>query len=467
MVELDEGEFDMSIYEDVLEHPENFSFEIETLGECKIASPVRNPVFVEEGSRIYMDFSVERQKAQMARGIEPASFEEAGPHRKIFHDPAWSRAAILTAGGLCPGLNHVIKGLVEILTLDYGIKTIYGIRYGYRGLVSEHDLTPIMLDNDAVDTIHTLGGTILGSSRGQQNTEEIIDTLVRMNINLLFCIGGDGSLRAARDIAEGCKKRKLSISVVGVPKTIDNDLNFVGRSFGFETAVSATSPIIQAAHMEAKGTVNGIGLVKLMGRDSGFITAYAAVANPIVNFCLVPEEPFELEGKHGLLAALERRFKVKNHAVILVAEGAGQDLIKGASERRDASGNILKKDIGEFLRDKITAHFKSIGVETSVKYFDPSYSIRSIPAVGADAIRCYMLARAAVHAAMAGRTNCVVGDISRSETYTLIPIPLAVVERQKLDLDGDLWRTVLDTTSQKFYFYPETLNQKKIDARNL
>ena len=457
----------MSIYEEVLENPQKFNLRIDCLGECKIPSPVRNPVFVEEDSRIYSDYSATRRKAHLARGIEPASFEEAGPHRKIFHDPAWSRAAILTAGGLCPGLNHVIKGLVEILTLDYGIKTIYGIRYGYRGLVATHDLSPILLDNDSVDMIHTLGGTILGSSRGQQDTDEIIDTLVRMNINLLFCIGGDGSLRAARDIAEGCEKRKLAISVVGVPKTIDNDLNFVGRSFGFETAVSATSPIIEAAHMEAKGTVNGIGLVKLMGRDSGFITAYAAVANPVVNFCLVPEQQFALEGEHGLLAALERRFKVKNHAVILVAEGAGQDLIKGEAERRDASGNILKKDIGEFLRDKITAHFKSIGVETSVKYFDPSYSIRSIPAVGADAIRCYMLARAAVHAAMAGRTNCVVGDISRSETYTLVPIPLAVVERQKLNLDGDLWRTVLDTTSQNFYFNPESLSKTKIDVRNL
>ena len=456
----------MSIYEDVLQNPDKFCLNIDTLGECKIPSPVRNPVFVEEGARIYIDYDVARQKGHLARGVEPASFEKAGPHRMIFHDPAWSRAAILTAGGLCPGLNHVIKGLVEILTLDYGIKTIYGIRYGYRGLVSEHNLTPLMLDNDVVDTVHTLGGTILGSSRGQQDTMKIVDTLERMNINILFCIGGDGSLRAARDIAEACKDRRLAVSVVGVPKTIDNDLNFVGRSFGFETAVAETSRIIQAAHIEAKGTVNGIGLVKLMGRDSGFITAYAAVANPIVNFCLVPEQPFVLDGEHGLLTALERRFKSKNHAVILVAEGAGQDLIEGEPVRCDASGNILKKDIGEFLRDKITAHFKAIGVETSVKYFDPSYTIRSIPAVGADAIRCYMLARAAVHAAMAGRTNCVVGDINRSESYTLVPIALAASERQKLNLNGDLWRTVLDTTSQNFYFNPSSFS-KRIDARNL
>lgn len=457
----------MTIYEKVLENPSEFNLNIDSLGECKIPSPVRNPVFVEEGSRLYLDYNVARQRRHLDAGIEPASFEECGPHRKIFHDPAWSRAAILTAGGLCPGLNHVIKGLVEILTLDYGIETIYGIKYGYRGLVAEHDLTPVLLNNDEVDTIHNLGGTILGASRGQQDTKKIVETLMRMNINLLFCIGGDGSLRAARDITAECKARGLSISVVGIPKTIDNDLNFVGRSFGFETAVAATSPVIESAHMEAKGCINGVGLIKLMGRDSGFITAYAAVANPVVNFCLIPEQHFDLEGEHGLLAALERRFAVKNHAVILVAEGAGQDLIADGVQTKDASGNILKKDIGEFLKTKITEHFKAKGEEISVKYFDPGYSIRSIPAAGADAIRCYMLARAAVHAAMAGRTGCVVGDINRGETYTLVPVELAVTERQKLSLNSSLWRTVLDTTSQNFYFHPEALSKSRIDARNL
>lgn len=445
----------MSIYSEVLANPEKYNLNVDKLGECRIASPVRNPLFVDENERVFITASANVIDDLKKRGVEPPSFELAGPRRKIFHDPAWSRAAILTAGGLCPGLNHVIKGIVEILSFDYGIKTIYGIRYGYKGLVANQDMTPYMLDPDVVDTIHTLGGTILGASRGQQDTPEIVETLVRMNINLLFCIGGDGSLRAARDIAEECRKRNLSISVIGVPKTIDNDLNFVGRSFGFETAVTATEPVIQAAHMEAKGCHNGIGLVKLMGRDSGFIAAYATIASPVVNFCLVPEEHFDLEGPRGLLAALERRLKQKDHAVIIVAEGAGQDLIKSDTEVRDASGNLLKKDVGEFLKQKISAYFKAKGIESSVKYFDPSYSIRSIPAVGADAILCYMLARAAVHAAMAGCTNCVVGDIHGGGTYSLVPIPLAVVERQKIDLNGDLWRAVLDTTCQADYFDQE------------
>ena len=444
----------MNIFEDVITHPDQFDFQVECLGPCNIPSPVRNPAFIREGTRKLLTNDVEVLDRCSAAGIPPPTFEASGAHAKIFHDPAWSRAAILTAGGLCPGLNHVIKGLVEILQFDYGIKTIYGIRYGYRGLVARHNLAPMMLDTDVVDTIHTLGGTVLGSSRGQQDTGEIVDTLARMNINLLFCIGGDGTLRAASDISAESRRRGLSVSVVGVPKTIDNDLNFVGRSFGFETAVAATSPVIEAAHMEARGSVRGVGLVKLMGRDSGFIAAYATVAHPVVNFCLIPEEHFELDGDQGLLAALERRFETKSHVVIVAAEGAGQYLIKGEEQSRDLSGNLKKKDIGEFLRQAISGHFQKIGVEITMKYFDPSYTIRSVPAAGADSIRCYMLARAAVHAAMAGRTNCVVGN-AHGNDYTLVPIALAAVERQKVDLGGDLWRAVLDATSQQSLFCPD------------
>ncbi len=452
----------MSIIEKIISNPTEYSLNVETLGPCKIESPVRNRDFIEDDERILVTENVkDLQHATERLGLTP-SFERAGPHHKIFHDPAWSRVGIVTAGGLCPGLNHVIKGLVEILMFDYGIKTIYGIRYGYAGLIPRFGYEPIMLDTDNVDTIHEQGGTMLGSSRGQQDTGEIVDTLARMNINLLFCIGGDGSLRCGRDIADECKRRRLAVSVIGIPKTIDNDLHFVGRSFGFETAVGEATQIIQAAHTEAKGTFNGIGLVKLMGRDSGFITAYASLANPVVNFCLIPELDFEMDGPHGLLAALDCRFdRYKDHAVIVVAEGAGQRHIAGEPERRDASGNILKKDIGEYLKQRITEHFKSIKREASVKYFDPSYTIRSVPAKGTDAIRCYMLARNAVHAAMAGRTNCVVGN--QDDWYTLVPIRLATIERQKVNLNSDLWRAVLDATGQTLYFTGATRNNGVIN----
>lgn len=436
--------------EKIAADPERYSCQVETLGPCKIDSPVRNQDFIDEGERILTNENEAFMRLREQQLGHLPTFERAGPLPRIFHDPAWTRVGIVTAGGLCPGLNNVIKGLVETLCFGYGVKTVYGIRYGYAGLVPRFGYEPLLLNPDVVDTIHAQGGTILGSSRGQQPTEEIVDTLVRMNINVLFCVGGDGSLRCAGDVADECKRRGLKISVVGIPKTIDNDLQFVGRSFGFETAVGVASDIIGLAHVEAKGTPNGIGLVKLMGRDSGFIAAYAAVANPVVNFCLVPEMSFALEGQDGLLAALEKRFAVgKGHAVIVVAEGAGQDLISGGSET-DASGNVLKKDIGAYLKERISAHFRAKGVPSSVKYFDPSYTIRSVPAHGTDAIRCYLLARNAVHAAMAGRTNCVVGSVG--ESHTLVPIRLATIERQKLSLTGDLWRSVIGSTGQEFYF---------------
>ncbi|MCL1856834.1 MAG: ATP-dependent 6-phosphofructokinase [Kiritimatiellaeota bacterium] len=437
--------------QEVLSRPQEYKLDVDRLGECTVDSPVQDSTFVEDDRRMALTCDMAVIARLQAEGQGIPSFEAAGARRKIFHDPKWSRAAIVTAGGLCPGLNDVIKGLVQILWFDYGIQHIFGIRYGLEGFIPSCGHEPIILTPDDVDEIHSHGGTILGSSRGAQDTATIVGTLSRLNINLLFCIGGDGTLRACRDIAEEAQRRRLNISVVGVPKTIDNDLNFIGRSFGFETSVYATNAVITSAHIEAKGAHRGIGLVKLMGRDSGFIAAYASLANSVVNLCLIPEVPFTMEGEHGLLAAVERRLgNGKTHAVIVVAEGAGQELLAGGEERRDASGNLLKKDIGEFLRHEIDAHFTKIGNPVTVKYFDPSYSIRSVPAQGTDAIHCYMLARYAVHAAMAGRTNCVIGAMHSH--FSHVPIALATKERQKIDPASDLWRSVLDATRQNSYF---------------
>ncbi|MBQ3289193.1 MAG: ATP-dependent 6-phosphofructokinase [Kiritimatiellae bacterium] len=440
----------VDVMDRIASDPSRYSCEIATLGECTISSPLRHHKYVDDGERIFAIENESKARRASERLGHLPTFERTGPRKRIFHDPSWTRVGIVTAGGLCPGLNTVIKGLVEILDFDYGVRNVYGIRYGYAGLNPKYGYEPMLLNADAVDTIHEVGGTVLGSSRGQQPADVMVETLVRMNINILFCIGGDGSLRCASDIAAEVTRRGLKISVVGIPKTIDNDLMFVGRSFGFETAVARAAEVIRSAHVEAKGTPHGVGLVKLMGRDSGFIAAAASIANPVVNFCLVPEVRFELSGERGLLRALERRFAAgKSHAVVVVAEGAGQELLEGAEER-DASGNVLKKDIGDFLRREIAAYFKAKAFDMSVKYFDPSYIIRSCPAQGTDAIRCYGLARAAVHAAMAGRTNCVVGNIG--ESYALVPISLATIERQKLDADGQVWRSVLDATGQEFYF---------------
>ena len=420
-------------------------FKISTLGEPLLKSPLTQCAFVKEGSSVVYETDAATLQGYVERKEAIPSFELAGPREKIFHDPAWSRAAILTAGGLCPGLNEVIKFLTLTLKQRYQVPIVYGIRYGYRGLNPAYGLSPIILDEQVVDDIHEAGGTILGSSRGEEDVSVCVDTLVRMNVNMLFCIGGDGTSRGAHAIAEEVAKRKLCISVIAIPKTIDNDISFIDTSFGFATAVLHAGRAVTGVHNEASGAYNGVGLVKVMGRDSGFIAASATVANPFVNYCLVPEEDFNLEeGEHALLPHLLERLNRRHHAVIMVAEGAGQKFFEEGKEQRDASGNVLKKDIGPLLKEKITAYCKAHNTEVSVKYFDLGYTIRSVQAEGADAIFCGILAQNAVHAAMSGRTDMIMGHWAGK--FTHVPISLATRARKKIQLDSPLWTSVKSIT---------------------
>lgn len=439
--------------EEIISNPNSHDLTGKCLGACSVDNPMTGQRFVDDGQKVVLITDSEQIRALHKLGYEPPALEQAGPRRKIYHDPAWTRAAIVTCGGLAPGLNAVIKGLVQVLHFDYGVRNIFGIPYGYRGLNPAFRHAPMHLTPEIVDTLHEEGGTVLGSSRGEQPPEIMVDTLQRLNINILFCVGGDGTLRGAHAIQEEIERRKLPISVVGIPKTIDNDLNLVDRTFGFETAVYKAAEIIANAHVEARGAYNGLSIVKLMGRDSGFITAYATLANTVVNLCLIPEVPFRLDGQEGLLEAIERRFRNgKTHCVMVVAEGAGQELFQGVPEVKDASGNVLKNDIGDFLCQRIRDHFDMLGLDLGIKYFDPSYSIRSVPAQGTDAIFCYQLAENAVHAAMAGRTDIVVGSTAGS--FTHVPIPYATFQRKKVDTNGPLWHAVLSATRQEDYFRP-------------
>ena len=417
------------------------NFLIPTLGEPKLASPLTEAAFIANDERVLYNTDVNEVLREAAKPDELLSFERAGARKKIFHDPARSRAAILTAGGLCPGLNEVIKSLTIILINRYGVKDVYGIPYGYRGLNPANGLLPIPLTPETVDTIHESGGTILGSSRGAEPVPALADALVGLGVNMLFCIGGDGTARGAHELSQELLKRKLPISVIAIPKTVDNDISFIDQSFGFSTAVRTAGGIITGAHNEAKGAYNGVALIKVMGRDSGFIAAYSSLANPYVNYCLIPEEKFTLrEGPHALLPHLEQRLAKKHHAVIMVAEGAGQEFFANAAERRDASGNKLHNDIGTFLKSEIIAYFKERGVELTLKYFDPGYSIRSVQAEGEDSVFCSLLAQSAVHAAMSGRTDMMVGHWAGH--FTHVPIPLTTSSRKKVDLKGQLWNGV-------------------------
>jgi 6-phosphofructokinase 1 len=420
----------------------DLDFSIETLGECRIPSPMKGVPFVGERTHVLYHSNFEDIQPYLEKSKEPPTFEMAGPREKIFFDTSKLKCGIVTCGGLCPGQNDVIRAIVMSLHYHYGVQTVFGYRFGFEGLSHKYGHTPMELDPDVVDDIHKWGGTILGSSRGPQDVADMVDTLERMNVGLLFTIGGDGTLKGAQAIAEEIARRHVKIGIVGIPKTIDNDISYVAKSFGFETAVSYTRTAIYGAHTEALGVRNGVGLVKLMGRYSGYIAAYASLANNDVNFCLVPEVPFSLE---VFLEALRKRLEARGHAVIVVGEGAGQDLMERTSEK-DASGNIKLEDIGVFLKEKIKGYFEKIDAEVNLKYIDPSYTIRSVPANPSDSAFCLVLGHDAVHAGMTGRTNMLVGYWNQQ--FTHVPICMAVSKRKQIDPSGRLWSDVLSSTGQ-------------------
>ncbi|MFM9059414.1 MAG: ATP-dependent 6-phosphofructokinase [Planctomycetaceae bacterium] len=427
---------------------------VKSLGPCRIDSPLKALVesrqttahYVAEDDRVLFHDTARLAAAAGLPIADLPGFEPAGPRRSIFFDAAKIRAGIVTCGGLCPGLNDVIRGVVMELTHHYGVQRIHGFRSGYQGFIPRHGHDVLDLTPAAVSSIDEDGGTILGTSRGSQDPHEIVDCLERMNIDALFVIGGDGTIRGAMQIAAVVAERGRNIAVVGIPKTIDNDIPYIDQSFGFQTAFGEAAKSIRAAHVEAKASPNGVGLVRLMGRHSGFIACYAALAEPDANYVLIPEVPFTLDGPHGLLDHLLARVRRSRHAVIVVAEGAGQDLVPESVAGVDASGNRKLTDIGLFLRERIAAHFAAAGVELNLKYIDPSYAIRSVSANPYDSVYCLRLAQNAVHAALAGRTEMVVGRWHGR--YVHIPMSLAVSHRNQVAPEGDLWLAVLEATGQ-------------------
>ncbi|MDZ4165213.1 MAG: ATP-dependent 6-phosphofructokinase [Smithellaceae bacterium] len=424
-----------------------YDFTISSLGECMVDSPISVGYFIDDSKRILFNSYVSDCLSQTGPDGKPLSLEVAGPRRKIFFDPTITKAAIVTCGGLCPGINDVIRAIVMELYYRYGVKNIIGIRYGFQGLIPSFGHPILELNPESVNDIHTKGGSILSSSRGRQDVMEIVKALKRMNVDIFFCIGGDGTMRAARMITEELTHRGLNISVIGIPKTIDNDLNLVPKTFGFDTAISEAVKAIQSAHVEAEGAPMGIGLVKIMGRQSGQIAASAALAQRDVNYVLIPEVPFDLEGERGLLASLEMRLRERGHCVILVAEGAGQDLLRNNNRQNetDASGNPKLLDVGIHLKGEIEGHFRKLGKEINLKYIDPSYMIRSVPANASDSIYCGALGQYAAHAGMAGKTGMLVAFMR--DEYIHLPFRL-ISSGTQLDPTGNIWMRVLESTGQ-------------------
>ena len=418
---------------------------IPTLGPAKIPSSLNYCRFIDQDETLELNLTEEESDIPGAHGV-PQRFEKAGPRGKLYFDSSKVKCAIVTCGGLCPGINDVIRAIVMDAYHHYHVASVIGIRYGLQGFIPKYGHDILELTSHNVSNFHVFGGTELGSSRGPQDPVEIVDALERMNVGVLFMIGGDGTMKAAARIVEEIRQRNSRISIIGIPKTIDNDINFVGKSFGFDTAVEKATEAIACAHVEATGAYNGIGMVKVMGRESGFIAAQATLALKEVNFVLVPENPFSLDGPDGLLDQLEKRLRKRHHAVIVVAEGAGQHLCE-ASGRTDASGNPLLCDICGILVARIKEHFKARDMEVTMKFIDPSYIIRSVPANANDRVYCGFLGQNAVHAAMAGKTGMVVSRLQ--SRFVHVPLELVTMKRKKLNISSDYWRAVIESTGQE------------------
>ena len=418
---------------------------IEKLGKCKISNPMHRSLFINDDDKILFTSQLKNLKPYIEVCGEIPSFEMAGPRENIFFDPSKISCGIVTCGGLCPGINDVIRAIVMSLYHHYGVRTIWGFRYGFEGMAPKYGHHPLALTPEVVREIHNRGGTILGSSRGPQDVSSMVDTLEQMHISTLYAIGGDGTMRGSTAICEEINKRGLMMNVIGVPKTIDNDISYIDMSFGYITAVEASNTSTYTAYIEAMGARNGIGLVKLMGRDSGFIAASASLANNVVNFCLVPEVEFSLE---GFLASLKKRITRRGYAVIVAGEGAGQNLMLENRKElgTDLSGNLKLGDIGLFLKEKICDFFKKENIDITLKYIDPSYTIRSMPANAYDSSFCLLLGYNAVHAGMTGRTNMFIGHSHNQ--FTHVPVPLAAYERKRIDPLGRMWEDVISCTGQ-------------------
>lgn len=417
---------------------------IPTLGTPKFPSPIHFNVNEEARIPVHAIFTPGEPLP------EEILFEIAGPRSKLFFDPANTRAALVTCGGLCPGLNNVIRSVFLALHYSYGIKEVLGFQNGYQGLDPDLGEEPLVLTPELVEDIHKEGGTMLNTSRGPVNTVRAVDNLIQRGIDILFTIGGDGTQKGGYDLYLEAKRRGHPLAVVGIPKTVDNDVPFVSRTFGYLTAIEQACKVIECSHTEAHSVENGISIVKLMGRHAGFIASGSTIASQDVNFTLVPEIPFKLDGPLGFLAALKQRVLKRKHAVIVVAEGAGQDLLKNAGDEYDASGNIKLKDIGLFLKEQIAAYFKAENIPATLRYFDPNYIIRSVRADSEDAILCDFYARNAVHAAMSGRTGLLVG--LHHDVFIHVPVELLATRKKRIDPKSQLWHAVLSSTGQPAVF---------------
>lgn len=224
------------------------------------------------------------------------------------------RIATLTSGGDCPGLNAVIRGIVRTASTEFD-STVVGYEDGWVGLMEDRRVQ--LYDDENIDRILLRGGTILGTGRlhpdkFKNGLDQIKANLADAGVDALIPIGGEGTLKGAQWLSQN------GIPVVGVPKTIDNDVNGTDFTFGFDTAVSVATDAIDRLHTTAESH-NRVMIVEVMGRHVGWIALHAGMAGG-AHYTVIPEAPFDIE---DVCKAMERRFQMgEKYGIIVVAEGA-------------------------------------------------------------------------------------------------------------------------------------------------
>lgn len=389
-------------------------------------------------------------------GSPPPSFPEAGPRKELCFDPHRVKAAVVTTGGLAPGLNSVVHSIVDRHFNTYELNetlggAVYGIYDGFRGLRDCASNSTTLNPKVTLDWLRQ-GGSNLGSIRfrdpqGEKHlVDEIAKSITQMAIDILYVIGGDGSQLIAHKVAQAVP----SISVLGVPKTMDNDVLWVRESFGFDTTVEQATHAINALHFEAQST-RRVGLLQFFGAESGFVAANAALASGQVDLVLIPEAFNNLSDEQlqhywkMLLGHLDDRVKRQAHmphAIVVVAEGVETALVQQKSRKLGRKGDfleLLKQDIAGKVRDR-----RGRCLEIFVN--EPRHYIRSGAANAHDQIFCERLGALAVDNGLAGYTNCMVSHWLTE--YVLVPLELVVQGQKSIQTSGMFWRQVETSTGQ-------------------
>ena len=467
--ERKKGDFDARITSEramLRDYAENLPTKVELLGPLTVPNPAseesvglyRTP---EARKTVTADMDVIAQFQARAQPV-PA-FLEAGPRRMLFHEPQSVRAVVVTSGGLAPGLNCVVHGIVTRHWNTYGVNAarrggIFGIYDGFVGLYNKPlDKTPASLRPEITEPWLDRGGSMLGARRFHEQelgelADQITANLALNDINILYVIGGDGSLKVAHEIAQRAKAR--NISVVGIPKTMDNDVLWVWQSFGFNTAVQKAAEVVNTMHAEAEST-RRVGLIELFGAESGFVAANATLASGHVDLVLVPEIFLALCPQQ-CEALLDRfieylsqtvRSKERAHAIVVLAEGVGE-LFKQRQVKLGGQPVSGKNFAGE-LRDFLQGGLKDpLGRVVDVFVNQPRHNIRAVPANAYDQIYCARLGALAVDNALAGYTDVMVSQWLTE--YVLVPLELVALGKKSIPPGGMFWKQVVSSTGQPF-----------------